>query len=451
MKKLMFSLIIWVLSFTFVQAQTWEKEYEFLGENNLIAIGCETKTGYILFGSTKNKLYLLKIRKESGDTIWVKENEFSEGSLGIQELKEMDNGNLLLIGGISLFDGPGKNLIVITDSLGNILKKKIWSEENNTSLGYLVENGDNTYTVMETSSFGFNLIKFDKNLEIIWYKEHHQGYGISTLSKNEQGYLATGYSILQNGYLPYSISFDQNGNFVWKKYYLNISFRPIKISETDNGFLISGTSVTPSRYKYPAAFKINKQGDFIWINKYLLDSSTTGRCFNTWEINNKYVSVVMEGSYGDENCKAHIVFLDTLGNIINNHDLEKKEPITSFLTTDKHIIISGREDYSYPWVLKFNPIIVQIKDPVIQGFCLKQNYPNPFNAQTFIPFTIDKDSWVNLSIYNSMGKKVKEWSEHFSKGNHKIKFNAEKFNSGIYFYQIKTETRTQTRKMLLIK
>ncbi len=452
----MFSLIIWVLSLTAVQAQTWEKEYEFLGENELISMECETKTGYILVGQKNKKLYLLKIRKESGDTIFVKENEFSSGYPGLQNIEEMDDGKLLLIGGIWLFDGPINNLIVITDSLGNILKEKIWSESS-SSLAYLVKNEDNTYTAVESSDLGFNLIKFDKNLEIIWRKEHHQGYGISALTKNKQGYLAAGLLNLQNGCCPYSVNFDQNGDFVWKRYYPNISFKPVKILETDNGFLFSGIYVTPSYGKYPAVFRINKQGDFIWINNYLLGNSTMGWCLNTWKINNKYVSVVTESEYGNENCKTYIVFLDTLGNIINSHNLERKEFIVSFLTTDKHILLSGRENYSYPWVIKFNPILVQIKNPVIQDFCLKQNYPNPFNPSTTLQYGLPETSDAQLNIFDITGRKIKQWNiSNQQPGWHEVIWDGTDMSgnivsTGVYIYSLQAGDFVDTKKMVFMK
>ena len=36
--------------------------------------------------------------------------------------------------------------------------------------------------------------------------------------------------------------------------------------------------------------------------------------------------------------------------------------------------------------------------------CLLQNYPNPFNPETWIPFELNQDSEVSLTIYDTAGR-----------------------------------------------
>ncbi|HEY5123883.1 MAG TPA: T9SS type A sorting domain-containing protein [Ignavibacteria bacterium] len=93
--------------------------------------------------------------------------------------------------------------------------------------------------------------------------------------------------------------------------------------------------------------------------------------------------------------------------------------------------------------------------PVI--FDLKQNYPNPFNPSTTIEFSIPKDSYVNLKIFDITGRTV-FWViyDFFLKvGNHKYKidaFNTLGLSSGIYFYSLYADgVRIDTKKMLMIK
>lgn len=86
------------------------------------------------------------------------------------------------------------------------------------------------------------------------------------------------------------------------------------------------------------------------------------------------------------------------------------------------------------------------------NFELLQNFPNPFNPITTISFSIQNESYVQLLIYNSIGQEImKLVNEEKPIGKHELNWNASKFPSGIYFYQLRAGNYTQTKKMLLIK
>ena len=83
---------------------------------------------------------------------------------------------------------------------------------------------------------------------------------------------------------------------------------------------------------------------------------------------------------------------------------------------------------------------------------LDQNYPNPFNPATSISYSLEKDGFVNLKVYDMLGKEVAELvNENQTEGNYTIEFNAVNFPSGIYFYQIKSGSFSDIKKMLLVK
>lgn len=85
-------------------------------------------------------------------------------------------------------------------------------------------------------------------------------------------------------------------------------------------------------------------------------------------------------------------------------------------------------------------------------FALDQNYPNPFNPSTNISFTLKEESYVDLSMYNSLGEWVKTiLNEKLPQGNHKIKFDASGISSGIYYYKLVTIEGTLSRKMIYLK
>ncbi len=86
-----------------------------------------------------------------------------------------------------------------------------------------------------------------------------------------------------------------------------------------------------------------------------------------------------------------------------------------------------------------------------------QNYPNPFNPETVIRFEVqsngshyEKD--VNLKIYDVLGNEITTLvDEEKAPGVYEVKFNASNYSSGVYFYQLKSEYKTFTKKMILTK
>ncbi|MBU4485885.1 MAG: T9SS type A sorting domain-containing protein, partial [Candidatus Delongbacteria bacterium] len=83
---------------------------------------------------------------------------------------------------------------------------------------------------------------------------------------------------------------------------------------------------------------------------------------------------------------------------------------------------------------------------------LFQNYPNPFNPVTQIKFALAKTADVKLSVYNISGQKVAELANGVKNaGYHMIDFDGSRFNSGVYYYTLKVDGKSFTKKMVLTK
>ncbi len=91
-------------------------------------------------------------------------------------------------------------------------------------------------------------------------------------------------------------------------------------------------------------------------------------------------------------------------------------------------------------------------DQIPTEFSLKQNYPNPFNPSTTIEFSIPKESFVELKVFNVLGKEVATLvNENYSAGSYKSNFDASNLSSGIYFARISAGSFMETKKMILTK
>jgi hypothetical protein len=85
-------------------------------------------------------------------------------------------------------------------------------------------------------------------------------------------------------------------------------------------------------------------------------------------------------------------------------------------------------------------------------FMLNQNYPNPFNPSTTISFSIPVEGNVSLKIFNVIGQQVDELvNDNLSAGNYSFIWNAKDQASGIYFYNLTTDSFSETKKMILLR
>jgi hypothetical protein len=89
---------------------------------------------------------------------------------------------------------------------------------------------------------------------------------------------------------------------------------------------------------------------------------------------------------------------------------------------------------------------------VPNGYVLEQNYPNPFNPTTTIEFSVERRTYVNLSVFNILGQPVETLVDAtVNRGLHRVEFDASAFPSGVYFYRLSHADGVETRKMLLLK
>jgi hypothetical protein len=106
-----------------------------------------------------------------------------------------------------------------------------------------------------------------------------------------------------------------------------------------------------------------------------------------------------------------------------------------------------------------NEIEVEV-DFTPKEFVLYQNYPNPFNPTTVISYHLPVASNVTLKVYDILGNDVATLvNEEKQPGVYEVEFNSQvshsgevrNLTSGIYFYQLKTDSFTQAKKMIVVK
>ena len=84
---------------------------------------------------------------------------------------------------------------------------------------------------------------------------------------------------------------------------------------------------------------------------------------------------------------------------------------------------------------------------------LDANYPNPFNPTTKITFMLGTTSHATLKIYDILGKEIITLADGIFESNEpqEFIFNADNIPSGIYFYKLQSNNKTEIKKMVLMK
>ncbi len=91
------------------------------------------------------------------------------------------------------------------------------------------------------------------------------------------------------------------------------------------------------------------------------------------------------------------------------------------------------------------------------AFALAQNYPNPFNPSTTISYSLPAESFVSLTLYNTLGQEVAELVNQLqTAGRYTVTFAGRDkrgvdLSSGIYFYRLRAGSFVDMKKMLLLK
>lgn len=202
-------------------------------------------------------------------------------------------------------------------------------------------------------------------------------------------------------------------------------------------------------------------------------------------------------SYKPYGFGTHTAYIDTAQNTVthNSFDLPMALTDADFISLDQSLLTAARNpDGSLPDIDFMRPTpesvirdagvdigfpfsgnapdlgaietnyptsIETFKEKVAEKIALFQNYPNPFNLRTNIRYTLSESSYINLSIYNIFGQKIRTLvGQHQRPGEFTVSWNGEndlgaKVAAGIYFYRLSTSNSSGShatqKKMMHLK
>ena len=151
-------------------------------------------------------------------------------------------------------------------------------------------------------------------------------------------------------------------------------------------------------------------------------------------------------------------------------DLERRSVVQAGDVIELHVV--GPDGNVESHTVRFNVTPEHLANAVLsvrldgigkpQQDRLFQNYPNPFNPETWIPYQLSENSPVSLSIYDTTGALIRTLSlgiqpAGFYNSRERAAYwdgrndAGEHVASGLYFYQLRTPSFHQTRRLVIVK
>jgi hypothetical protein len=172
------------------------------------------------------------------------------------------------------------------------------------------------------------------------------------------------------------------------------------------------------------------------------------------EINNYGFYVERRSTTGD--AYDVVTFVPTQGNGITPHDYTFTDASVtsgSWVYRLRQVDLDGTETSTDGTLVDVSGLtaVNDATAPVV--FALGQNYPNPFNPATMVNFSVDAPGTVRLKVYDAIGREVATLYDGPAETgrSYSVSFNATGLSSGTYFYRLENGSKSEMKKMLLVR
>ena len=288
MKKVILLILLFILSIQNVSAKDTVFSINKYAEENLTIIkdsynSEQKKDGYLVAGTIvkdkkveENKEFILTKYKKNGNISWIYqyENNINETSINLNYQYNEDGliGYLVEIEILNEENIP-KSIFLTIDLEGNLLEEKETNLEENESIqeiiniqqdGYIAISNIIDNNIVKKS----RLIRYNKDLEIIWIKEEIEAKYKKIIELSEEGYLILREKQTEDKTpLLDIIKVDKEGNNIEVKQTNLEKYQSLSLLSLEDAYIIYGLTsevkLKNGQYSY-FINKYNNNGEELW-------------------------------------------------------------------------------------------------------------------------------------------------------------------------------------------
>lgn len=458
---------VWLIKTDANGDTSWTKTYgDWRDDECGFSIDITADGGYIIGGHTESfgaggrDIYLIRT-DENGDIIWTEWYGGISDDVAYSVQETSDRGHIITGHTWSFGAGPCDAFLMKTDSLGDSLWIKIYGGDEDDYGESVQQTSDSGYIVTGwTDSFGgpWNdvwLIKTDAHGDTMWTGTYGAGLGFSVQETSDSGYIVAGGSASGGVYL---VKTDGNGDTLWTRNYFDGfpgSDNGLSVKQTlAGGYIVTGYTESfgaglydvcliktiPVRLLSPNGGEVVVEGTIHTITWWCEHPSAGFRLLFSSDGGNTYPDTIGRNISPDSTSWNWLV-----PSVSSDVCCVKAQ----MLDVGTNVIAEDVSDTTFtvrPTGVAESPLQVG------KAFFVFRNYPNPFAEATQIRYGLSSDSWVNITIYNLSGQRVRTLrNETQNAGPHMIVWNGtdnsgRKVPSGPYFLRLQAHTGLGTRE-----
>jgi len=435
-------------------------------------------TGYSFSYTTRTDYATVKYNS-NGTELWsVLYNGPNNSTDRVRGLSVDDSGNVYVTG-IS-WDSTGSDYITIKYNTNGA---ELWVARYNGPADYddqvhaiAIDNSGNVYVTGSSTGIGtgwdFATIKYNLNGIEQWVARYNWQLndGADHIAIDDSGnvYVAGATRSPDTNSDYTTVKYNSNGIEQWVTRYTGPGnaadgIWDLAVDNSGNVF-VTGESWGGSPGKEYATVKYNTNGFEQWVARYNgPGSGGFATSLAVSESGNVYVTG-LNGGVGTDSDYATLKYnsegIEQWVARYNGPENLYDAALSLAIDDSENVYVTGYSyinQYCSEYVtikyIQGTPVSVEeqeIKNP--GGYLLYQNYPNPFNPTTTVEYSIPEASFVELKIYDILGREVVTLvKENKPSGKHSVRFNASNLPSGIYFYRIVSGNFTATKKLIILK